>query len=588
VYQSKEDNLRKLSLIAVAALLSLVLSLAPIQTQAVVQAQAATVVYNLYATDGYLEMADTLPVYSYGFIGGREGVPFEFTTSYCTGDGVNRACARPVNVPVPGGAMAPTGGAWVTQAMGGQDDLFAGNAQFPAPVVYSTVGDIVEIRLKNLGVTAQPNAPNDPHSIHLHGLDVDAANDGVPETSLGAVPANLCADGSTDPTGSCAAAGGSAPGAGNVIVYMFSPDYAGTYMYHCHQEADIHVNMGMFGALVVYNPGDPAAATGPGMGMGGNLYGVQYDKDYVLLLGEFDIRGHADEEGTYVPGGLLPPNTWDPDPFNWALYEPQYWFINGISFPNTIHADFPSTYTFAEWLAAHPGYDPLITGSISLPNAFWGTPGEKALIRVINMGFETQPMHMHGYHGKVIGSDARGWDWTFAPKSKTSKGGTRPFGEGLEKNTLTIGSGETYDWLIDFGQQAFQAPSYPPASVPASLSATETRYYDSANALCAADIAAAGLAPAPNAPVANTFVNCPAIPDAGGLGGPEYIAGPAVAGVVNILGAGANPVAPLDPTVPGFQPAASQYFPFHNHDDYKATNNGVYPGGMFTFIVPTP
>ena len=31
-----------------------------------------------------------------------------------------------------------------------------------------------------------------------------------------------------------------------------------------------------------------------------------------------------------------------------------------------------------------------------------------------------------------------------------------------------------------------------------------------------------------------------------------------------------------------------QLFPFHNHDDYKATNNGAYPGGMFTMIMPTP
>jgi len=525
------------------------------------QAQAATVVYNLYATDGYVEMADGLPVYTYGFIGGREAVPFEFTSSYCTGDGVSRTCGRPMNVAVPGGAVAPQGGPWA-----GQDALFAGNAQFPAPIVYASVGDVVEIRLKNLGVTAQPNAPNDPHSIHLHGLDVDAANDGVPETSLGAVPANLCADGSTDPTGSCAAAGGSAPGAGNVIVYMFSPEFAGTYMYHCHQEADIHVNMGMFGALVVYNPVDPAALTGPGMGMGGTLYGVQYDKDFVLLLGEFDIRGHADEEGTYVPGGLLPPNTWDPDPFNWALFEPQYWFINGISFPNTIHANFPSTYTFAEWLAAHPGYDPLITGSVSTPNAMWGTPGEKALIRVINMGFETQPMHMHGYHGKVIGSDQRAWDWVLTPKSKTNKSGVRPFGEGLEKNTLTIGSGETYDWLIDFGQQSFNS---------VYEAGTQSRYYDGVvGGLCEADILAAGLPiPALNTPVSNTFVNCPAIPVDGDPAAPgPYIAGPVVTGLFEDL-------------TPG---ATSQFFPFHNHDDYKATNDGVYPGGMFTMIVPTP
>jgi hypothetical protein len=78
----------------------------------------------------------------------------------------------------------------------------------------------------------------------------------------------------------------------------------------------------------------------------------------------------------------------------------QYWFVNGVF--NTIHVNFPSGYLFTDWLAAHPGYDPLIVGSVGAPiaqggtgyvNPAWKTPGQKVLIRVINMGFETQPMH---------------------------------------------------------------------------------------------------------------------------------------------------------------------------------------------------
>jgi hypothetical protein len=93
-----------------------------------------------------------------------------------------------------------------------------------------------------------------------------------------------------------------------------------------------------------------------------------------------------------------------------------------------------------------------------------------------------------------------------------------------------IGSGETYEWLVDFGQQSFNS-TYPPG--------TESCYDPATNQ------------PVPNAP------GCTAIP--------EYAAGPTV---------------PAD--------GASQLFPFHNHDDYKATNNGEYPGGMFTMLVPTP
>ena len=48
-----------------------------------------------------------------------------------------------------------------------------------------------------------------------------------------------------------------------------------------------------------------------------------------------------------------------------------------------------------------------------------------------------------------------------------------------------------------------------------------------------------------------------------------YIGGPQVTGAVGL-------------------PTQGQLFPFHNHDDYKATNDGAYPGGMFTILLPQP
>jgi FtsP/CotA-like multicopper oxidase with cupredoxin domain len=489
-----------ITLLALAGLLS-VLAFSPATTAPVEAAVNSTIVYNLYATDAFIPLADGSAVYNYGFVGGRAGVPLTYQKSVTPAGGRDPGTqlwdsyTYNGNGTISTGAPAPTGGP-VTAA----EQPLQGNAQFPAPLIYAAVGDVVEIRLKNLGTTLS-TAPNDPHSIHLHGLDVDAANDGVPETSVGAIPANS-----------------GAPGAGNVVVYMFSPKFPGTTMWHCHQEADIHVQMGMYGALVVYNRGDAAASTGPGSGKGGTLYGWKYDKDYVLLESEIGPAQHVSEElsGDYNP----------------IEYQPAYWFLNGLSFPNTIHVGLPGGDTgWANWIAAHPGYDPFITGSISKKSAA-GTKGERVLIRMINMGYETQPMHMHGYHGKVIGSDQRGWYWANTP-------GLTPFGLGMEKNTLTIGSGETYDWLVDFGQQALFS-TYP--------AGTQTRYD-----------------PATNLPKSNTQTSLPVIPD---LGGVDYIAGPTVTGAQGV-------------STPG------QLFPFHNHDDYKATNNGQYPGGMFTMLMPT-
>ncbi len=455
----------------------------PASQTSVVQAAGSSIVYNMFATDGYNTLADGSRVYMYGFVGGRQGVPLTFQKA----DGTNGS--------LPNGAPAPTGGSTLV----GDEAQLAGNAQFPAPLIYAAVGDVVTINLKNLGVT-NPTAPNDPHSIHLHGLDVDAANDGVPETSVGAVPANA-----------------GTPGSGNVVVYMFAAKRPGSYMYHCHQEADIHVQMGMFGALVIYEKGSEGATKGPGYG--GTLWGWKYDKDVVLLLSEEDLGQHVSEQFGIAKN---PPKGYTV--FNPVNYKPQYWFINGLNFPNTIHVNTPG-FNWTNWIAAHPGYDPFITGSVS--------KGDKVLIRMINMGFETQPMHMHGFHGKILGSDQRPWTWANSPD-------LTPTGQGLEKNTITIGSGETYEWLIDFKTQQLTA-TYQPG--------TQTRY--DANGV----------------PVSNTLTSNAIIND---LNGPTpYIGGPVVTG--SMIG-----------------PAVGQLFPFHNHDDYKATNNGDYPGGMFTMIMPTP
>lgn len=449
----------------------------------------ANVVYNLWATDGYWPMADGTRQYSYGYVGGRVGQPFSYINS-TTG-----ALVTPT-----GGLPLMTSGPTVA---GSAEALLTGNAQFPAPLIYANTGDVVQINLKNLGV-ANKRAPNDPHTIHLHGIDVDAANDGVPETSVATIPANSVL-----------------PGAGNTVTYMFQTDKPGTYMYHCHQEADIHVTMGMYGALVIYEPGSVP-------GGGGTLWGWNYNREYIMLLSDTDIRLHASEAQGAGAGNA----------FNLVDYKPQYWFVNGLSFPQTIHAGFLAPATWANWLAAHPGMDPFIQGTF----------GEKVLLRVINLGFETQPMHVHGFHPKVLGSDQRKWDWAWGGDANAATD------IGLEKNTLLVGSGETYELLFDMSQQNSTS------TYPGTAAGTQTRYNN--------------VAPGLNWPVSNIDTAKPAIPDPF-TPGFAYQGGPVV-GAGNTGQGGGLPAELAD---------TSQYFPFHNHDDYKATNNGIYPGGQFTMVV---
>jgi FtsP/CotA-like multicopper oxidase with cupredoxin domain len=100
--------------------------------------------------------------------------------------------------------------------MGGRG--FMGDRDLPSAHFECVEGQLVSINFQNRSMME--------HTIHLHGLDVDQLNDGVPTTSF-AVPA----------MGS--------------HTYQFTAPHAGTYHYHCHVDTVIHYARGMHGAIIV-------------------------------------------------------------------------------------------------------------------------------------------------------------------------------------------------------------------------------------------------------------------------------------------------------------------------------------------------
>ena len=101
------------------------------------------------------------------------------------------------------------------------------NGSSPGPEIRATVGDLVEVRLVNESVP-------DGVSLHWHGVDVPAAEDGVAGVTQDAV----------------------APGGSHV--YRFVAEDAGTYWYHSHQVSHEQVRDGLWGSLVV-EPAEPTA-----------------------------------------------------------------------------------------------------------------------------------------------------------------------------------------------------------------------------------------------------------------------------------------------------------------------------------------
>ncbi len=161
----------------------------------------------------------------------------------------------------------------ITQKLSSQPTL-------PGTVLTANEGDTVI-------VTARSISQGDHHTIHLHGLDVDTRNDGDPATSFWLSHLQ-------DTT------------------YTFIAHHAGSYFYHCHVGDVVHVQMGMYGLIVVHAAGGAKKAwTG----------GASFDKEYNWLTSEIDKSWHDN----------IPKHDSLADTIHLPPYRPNYFLVNGKS-----------------------------------------------------------------------------------------------------------------------------------------------------------------------------------------------------------------------------------------------------------------
>jgi FtsP/CotA-like multicopper oxidase with cupredoxin domain len=125
------------------------------------------------------------------------------------------------------------------------------------------------------------------HTIHHHGIEPSTFNDGVPDTSFNV---------------------------SNSYTYQWRASRAGTFWYHCHRNAPLHVQMGMFGFVVIDPPSGPGT-----LYVGGPTYDVE------ALWGTYDVDpswrryNHAGgEENAIADGTRL------------NRFRPRYFTVNGV------------------------------------------------------------------------------------------------------------------------------------------------------------------------------------------------------------------------------------------------------------------
>jgi FtsP/CotA-like multicopper oxidase with cupredoxin domain len=263
-------------------------------------------------------------------------------------------------------------------------DVYKGNVQAPAPIIYVNELDDVTVRLTNIGLVGRPDL-DDSHTIHWHGFRNQVTIfDGVPEVSIAVPP-------------------------GRNFDYFFRPRDEGTYMYHCHFEDTEHVQMGMVGVIFVrpaqdgnttlYPSGKYAYDDGDGS--------TGFDREFALLVQDVWTIPH--DNLIAVQESI------------WSDYHADFWVINGRAYPDTIK----------------PNNDPSVP-SQPISSLIQVNEGDRALLRWVNLGYEQHAMQLAGITMKIVGQDA-----TFLGPLPSGRADITHL-----TNTIYIGPGESRDVLF--------------------------------------------------------------------------------------------------------------------------------------------
>ncbi|HEX4597065.1 MAG TPA: multicopper oxidase domain-containing protein [Burkholderiaceae bacterium] len=512
-------------------------------------AQGAVRDMYLAATDGWVAMPDD---------GAGAGAPLWVWIRGFVADTAPGACAKS-GTPATGNAgnFQPNTFPNLAKCNAAAVARLQGQATLPAPIIDVNVGDDVFVTLSNIGNkaggTGNSAVAGDPHTIHLHGLKSAAQNDGFNESAW-AVPIGYAA------------------------TYYFKAERPGTFMYHCHVEASEHVQMGMYGALIIrptqwnqnVQGNYPSIYTAQKNSVYGGANNDVFDdgpngkpQEYIMLLTEIDPVWHEgvltnfganpenDTHNTFncpaLPDGTtqfelknnqggvsrcIPLNSFNPSDFL-----PRYWLVNGRAWPDTLLP----TYSGVGYPGPGAGPpDGHLAGSNNLATyatfinvrlgdrgAAPGT-GPRFLVRVVGMGFTHNAHHFHGFLMTQVGEDAE----------------PLPLGQQHPQQTLNVASGKTYDVIV----------------APDCLSGYGQ---DSVASHTPGEYMGGGVTTGPVG--SSAWENFPGVivpePPSSALG---FNDGKTL--------------------FPGGTDMSVQIWPVHSHYDYTVTNSGVYPGGAISII----
>ena len=268
-------------------------------------------------------------------------------------------------------------------------------ANFSAPTIELQQGNDFYLTLTNVSMAMRPDL-FDPHTVHFHGFPQAApVFDGMPEGSFGV---NM----------------------GSSITYYYKLNDPGTHMYHCHQEATEHMQMGMLGNLYVKPAQDGTTINGFSKFVYNDGDGsTGYDVAKALQFTSMDHVFHELHLGV--------------QPLPFKNMKDTYAMINGRGYPDTVNPAALPTPTDADGNSLNNG-----TQSQPISALVEAVKGQRILLRLSNLSVTNYyTITAQGLPMKVVGSGAR-----------QLRG---PDGKDLYYDTtsVTLGGGESAEVMID-------------------------------------------------------------------------------------------------------------------------------------------
>jgi FtsP/CotA-like multicopper oxidase with cupredoxin domain len=268
---------------------------------------------------------------------------------------------------------------------------FTYNGTLPGPLIRVQEGDWIQVDFKN-------KSP-ELHTIHWHGIMVPYEMDGVPFGTQWPVGPN------------------------QTFRYLFRAQPSGTHFYHCHNMTPLHIQAGMYGALIIDPKNDPIKKE------------FSYTREYTMILSEMDTNmvERQMEEMVRMMGNMQGMHE-SPKLMKEMNGRMMGWFYNKKSFLEAVKDGYIPPYVKAKTgFVNQPNFNFFMINGKSYPMTehLLIKKGETIRVRLINTGMMPHFMHLHGHDFWHVCQDGS------------------PLSSPIRLNTIPVYPGSTSDIIIE-------------------------------------------------------------------------------------------------------------------------------------------